>query len=189
MNRFESAKSMYASLGVDVEAALERLAKTPISIHCWQGDDVVGFDSRQAASGGIQTTGNYPGRATTPEELMADFDMLLRLTPGCKKINLHASYAIFGEDENVGRNELEPRHFAAWVDYAKARGLGIDFNPTFFSHPPIRKSGTTGSSTADAACVLRNTLPTRPACPASSTTGCPTATRTIPPIGKAPVRA
>ena len=137
MNRFESAKSMYASLGVDVEAALERLAKTPISIHCWQGDDVVGFDSRQAASGGIQTTGNYPGRATTPEELMADFDMLLRLTPGCKKINLHASYAIFGEDENVGRNELEPRHFAAWVDYAKARGLGIDFNPTFFSHPMV----------------------------------------------------
>ena len=136
MTRFESAKEMYAALGVDAEQALETLKNTTISVHCWQGDDVVGFDSRQAASGGIQTTGNYPGRATTPEELMADFDEVLKLTAGKKKINLHASYAIF-EGEAVGRNELEPKHFARWVEYAKERNLGIDFNPTFFSHPMV----------------------------------------------------
>lgn len=137
MTRFESAKELYAGLGVDVEKALDALKNTAISVHCWQGDDVVGFDSRQAASGGIQTTGNYPGRARTPEELMADFDEVLRLTPGKKKINLHASYAIFKEGEEVGRNKLEPKHFEAWVKYAKERNLGIDFNPTFFSHPMV----------------------------------------------------
>ena len=136
MTRFESAKEMYAALDVDAEQALETLKNTTISVHCWQGDDVVGFDSRQAASGGIQTTGNYPGRAATPEELMADFDEVLKLTAGKKKINLHASYAIF-EGEAVGRNELEPKHFARWVEYAKERNLGIDFNPTFFSHPMV----------------------------------------------------
>ena len=137
MTRFESAKEMYAVLGVDVEKALESLKNTTISVHCWQGDDVVGFDSRQAASGGIQTTGNYPGRARTPEELMADFDKVLALTPGKKKLNLHASYAIFEDGEAVGRNALEPKHFAKWVAYAKERNLGIDFNPTFFSHPMV----------------------------------------------------
>ena len=145
MTRFESAKEMYASWGVDVEKALSTLKDTTISIHCWQGDDVVGFDSRQAASGGIQTTGNYPGRATTPEELMADFDEVLRLCPGKKKINLHASYAIFAPGEEAGRDQLEPKHFAKWVEYAKARGIGIDFNPTFFSHPMV-KEGLTLSS-------------------------------------------
>ena len=145
MTRFESAKEMYASWGVDVEKALSTLKDTTISIHCWQGDDVVGFDSRQAASGGIQTTGNYPGRATTPEELMADFDEVLRLCPGKKKINLHASYAIFAPGEEAGRDRLEPKHFAKWVEYAKARGIGIDFNPTFFSHPMV-KEGLTLSS-------------------------------------------
>ena len=136
MTRFESAKEMYASLGVDAEKALETLKNITISVHCWQGDDVVGFDSRQAASGGIQTTGNYPGRATTPEELMADFDEVLKLCAGKFKLNLHASYAIF-DGEPVGRNKLEPKHFAKWVEYAKERGLGIDFNPTFFSHPMV----------------------------------------------------
>ena len=145
MTRFESAKEMYASWGVDVEKALSTLKDTTISIHCWQGDDVVGFDSRQAASGGIQTTGNYPGRATTPEELMADFDEVLRLCPGKKKINLHASYAIFAPGEEAGRDQLEPKHFAKWVEYAKARGIGIDFNPTFFSHSMV-KEGLTLSS-------------------------------------------
>ena len=137
MTRYESAKDIVASYGVDTEKALDILKNTTISVHCWQGDDVVGFDSRQAASGGIQTTGNYPGRARTPEELMADFDEVLRLTPGKKKLNLHASYAIFEEGEEAGRDKLEPKHFAKWVDYAKARGLGIDFNPTFFSHPMV----------------------------------------------------
>ena len=128
---------MYAARGVDVEKALETLKNTTVSLHCWQGDDVVGFDSKQAASGGIQTTGNYPGRARTPEELMADFDQVLRLTPGKKKLNLHASYAIFEEGGFADRNKLEPKHFAKWVEYAKARGLGIDFNPTFFSHKMV----------------------------------------------------
>ena len=136
MTRFESSKERYAALGVDAEQALETLKRTPISVHCWQGDDVVGFDARQAASGGIQTTGNYPGRATTPEELMADLDEVLKLCGGSFKLNLHASYAIF-DGEPAGRNELEPKHFAGWVDYARARGLGIDFNPTFFSHPMV----------------------------------------------------
>lgn len=137
MNRFESAKEIYASIGVDAEKALETLKSTTISVHCWQGDDVVGFDSRQAASGGIQTTGNYPGRATSPEELMADFDEVMKLCGGKFKLNLHASYAIFESGEEVGRNELEPKHFAKWVEFAKKRSLGIDFNPTFFSHPMV----------------------------------------------------
>ena len=145
MTRFESAKEIYASLGVDVEKALSTLKNTTISVHCWQGDDVVGFDSRQAASGGIQTTGNYPGRARTPEELMADFDEVLRLTPGKKKLNLHASYAIFEDGEAVGRDQLEPKHFKKWVEYAKARNLGIDFNPTFFSHPMVVEGLTLSS--------------------------------------------
>lgn len=137
MTRYESAKAIVDSYGVDTEKALEILKNTTISVHCWQGDDVVGFDSRQAASGGIQTTGNYPGRARTPEELMADFDEVLRLTPGKLKLNLHASYAIFEEGEEASRDKLEPKHFAKWVEYAKARGIGIDFNPTFFSHPMV----------------------------------------------------
>ena len=137
MTRYESAKAIVDSYGVDTEKALEILKNTTISVHCWQGDDVVGFDSRQAASGGIQTTGNYPGRARTPEELMADFDEVLRLTPGKLKLNLHASYAIFEEGEEASRDKLEPKHFAKWAEYAKARGIGIDFNPTFFSHPMV----------------------------------------------------
>ena len=149
MTRFESAKEIYAAKGVDVEKALDTLKNTAVSLHCWQGDDVVGFDSKQAASGGIQTTGNYPGRARTPEELMADFDKVLELTPGKKKINLHASYAIFDDGEVVGRDKLEPKHFKAWVDYAKKRGLGIDFNPTFFSHPMVVDGLTLSSPRKD----------------------------------------
>ena len=137
MTRFESAKEIYAAVGADVEQALETLKNTAISVHCWQGDDVTGFDTRQAASGGIQTTGNYPGRARTPEELMADLDQVWKLTGGRKKLNLHASYAIFEDGEAVGRNAIEPKHFRKWVEYAKARGLGLDFNPTFFSHPMV----------------------------------------------------
>ena len=139
MNRFESASQIYREkFGVDVEKALETAAETPVSLHCWQGDDVRGFDTDpdKPLTGGIQTTGNYPGRARTPEELMADIDEVLKLIPGKPKLNLHASYAIF-DDENGGwvdRDKLEPKHFKKWVDFCKERGLGCDFNPTFFSH-------------------------------------------------------
>jgi L-rhamnose isomerase len=135
MDAYESAKARYEALGVDVEAALEALERKAISIHCWQGDDVGGFEnSGQALSGGIQATGNYPGKARTPQELMADFEQAIRLIPGKKRINLHASYAVTG-GEQVDRDQLEGRHFDAWIEFAKKNGLGIDFNPTFFSHP------------------------------------------------------
>ncbi len=133
--RYEEAKAMYAKIGVDTDAVLGQLKNIPISMHCWQGDDVRGFDNPGDLTGGIQTTGNYPGRARTPEELMADMDKVFSMVPGKHKINLHASYAIFEEGEAVDRDKLEPKHFAKWVEYAKARGLGIDFNPTCFSHP------------------------------------------------------
>ncbi|MBQ3866756.1 MAG: L-rhamnose isomerase [Clostridia bacterium] len=145
MTRYEEAKAIYASFGADTEAALARLKETTVSIHCWQGDDVVGFDSREALSGGIQTTGNYPGKARTPAELTADLDKAFSLIPGKKKLNLHASYAVAPAGERIERDKIEPRHFKYWVDYAKARGLGIDFNPTFFAHPMV-KDGLTLSS-------------------------------------------
>lgn len=132
--RYDSAKEMFAAVGVDTDKALETLKNIHISMHCWQGDDVGGFDQDGPLSGGIQATGNYPGKARTPEELMADMDEALRLIPGTHKINLHASYAIFEEGEFADRDALEPKHFKKWVDFAKERGLGIDFNPTFFSH-------------------------------------------------------
>ncbi|MBR6314592.1 MAG: L-rhamnose isomerase [Clostridia bacterium] len=144
MSRFDEAKKMYASLGVDAEAAIEQLKDVCISVHCWQGDDVGGFDSPEALSGGIQTTGNYPGKARTPAELMADIDKAFSLMPGKKKLNLHACYAIF-DGAPAGRDQLEPKHFKAWVDYAKARNLGIDFNPTFFAHPMVKDNLTLSS--------------------------------------------
>lgn len=145
MTRYEQAKEMYKALGVDTEAALEKLNDVTISVHCWQGDDVVGFDSKEALSGGIQTTGNYPGKASTPEQLMQDIDKAFSLMPGKLKLNLHASYAIFEDGEYADRNKLEPRHFAKWVEFAKKRSMGLDFNPTFFSHPMV-KNGLTLSS-------------------------------------------
>ena len=131
------AKAKYAALGVDTDAAIAKLKDVPVALHCWQGDDVRGFDTdpTKPLTGGIQTTGNYPGRARTPEELMADLDMVLKLCPGTKKMNLHASYAIFEDGDWADRDKLEPRHFAKWVHFCKERGLGCDFNPTFFSHP------------------------------------------------------
>ena len=132
--RYEAAKEIYRAAGVDTDAALEALKNIPVSMHCWQGDDVIGFDGAGALSGGIQATGNYPGRARTPEELMADMDEALSLIPGTHRINLHASYAVFEEGEGADRAKLEPKHFAKWVEFAKERGLGIDFNPTLFSH-------------------------------------------------------
>lgn len=144
MTRYESAKEIYASYGIDTENAVNTLQNVTVSIHCWQGDDVIGFDNKAALSGGIQTTGNYPGKATTPEELMADIDKAFSLIPGRKKLNLHASYAIF-DGEPAGRDEIKPEHFAKWVEFAKARNMGIDFNPTFFSHPMVRDNLTLSS--------------------------------------------
>lgn len=144
MSRLEEAKKQYAALGIDVDAVIETLKKQPVSLHCWQGDDVIGFDHDGPLTGGIQTTGNYPGKARTPDELMADMDMVISLCPGMKKINVHACYAIF-EDGFVDRDKLEPKHFKKWVDFAKKHGMGLDFNPTFFSHP-MADSGLTLSS-------------------------------------------
>jgi len=191
VNRFEEAKSIYAHLGVDVEKALNKMKEIPIAVHCWQGDDVVGFDSREALSGGIQTTGNYPGKARTPEELMADYDFAFSLLPGKKKLNLHASYAIFEEGEQVGRNELAPRHFAPWVRFAKERGVGIDFNPTFFSHPMVKDNLTLSSPDETVrrywidhgkACVkIAEYFATETGVPCVMNIGSPTATRICPP--------
>ena len=145
---YVSAKQQYASIGVDTEQALAQLEHIKISMHCWQGDDVIGFDHRGSLSGGIQTTGDYPGRAGSPEELMMDMDKALSLIPGKHKINLHASYAIFEDKMPVDRDAIEPKHFKPWVDYAKQRGLGIDFNPTLFSHPKA-EHGTLSSIDED----------------------------------------
>ena len=133
--RYAYAKERYTAIGVDTEAALAVLTAFPISMHCWQGDDVIGFDQKGPLTGGIQTTGNYPGKARTPQELMADMDQTLSLVAGKHKINLHASYAIFEDGEWADRDALEPKHFKGWVEFARARGLGLDFNPTYFSHP------------------------------------------------------
>lgn len=132
---FTSARQRYADLGVDVERALERLSKVPISLHCWQGDDVGGFENAgQALGGGLAVTGNYPGKARSPDELRADLDVALSLIPGRHRVNLHAIYGEFG-GAKVDRDAIDVRHFAGWIDWAKSRGLGLDFNPTFFAHP------------------------------------------------------
>lgn len=147
MNRYESAKALYAAVGVDVEKALNILKEIPVSVHCWQGDDVLGFEGAASLSGGIQTTGNYPGRARTPEELFADIKESFSLMPGKKRLNLHASYAILGADKGkVDRDAYTYEYFKAWVAFGKEIGVdGIDFNPTFFAHPRV-KDGLTLSS-------------------------------------------
>ena len=145
MTRYEEAKKIYAAMGVDTDAAIAKLKEIPVALHCWQGDDVTGFDHDGPLTGGIQTTGNYPGKARTPEQLMQDMDKALSLMPGKKKLNLHACYAIFEEGEYADRDKLEPKHFAKWVEFAKERNMGIDFNPTFFSHDKV-KDGLTLSS-------------------------------------------
>lgn len=145
MTRYEEARSRYAKTGVDTEEALKTLREVPLSIHCWQGDDVTGFDGGEALSGGIQATGDYPGRARTPEELMEDLHKAFSLIPGRKKLNLHASYAIFEEGEFAERDQIAPRHFSRWVAFAREHGLGLDFNPTFFSHPMVRENLTLSS--------------------------------------------
>ncbi len=134
--RYLQAKKIYADIGVDTDEAIKRLEKVKISIHCWQGDDIGGFEGFGGASGGIAVTGNYRGKARTPEELMADIDEVLKLVPGKHKINLHSIYAVTN-GEKVERNKLKPEHFKKWVEFAKERGLGLDFNPTLFSHPMV----------------------------------------------------
>ena len=147
MNHYEAAREKYRLAGVDTEAVIEKMMKIPVSLHCWQGDDVKGFDQDGPLTGGIQTTGNYPGKARTPQELMADMEQALSLMPGKKKLNLHASYAVF--EDGPGRGsviKLEPKHFAKWVEFAKKHQMGIDFNPTFFSHPKVKDGLTLSKS-------------------------------------------
>jgi len=142
---YSIAKERYAALGVNTDAALQRLAEISISLHCWQGDDVAGFESPDTAlGGGIAATGNYPGKARTADELRRDLDEAYRLIPGRHRLNLHAIYAETG-GKKVERNALQPGHFAAWVEWARANGHGIDFNPTCFSHP-LAESGFTLAS-------------------------------------------
>lgn len=129
------ARERYAAIGVDVDRALERLATIAISLHCWQGDDVGGFEnSGQEIGGGLAVTGNYPGKARTPDELRSDLDQALALIPGVHRLNLHASYAETA-GKRVERTDLEPAHFERWIDWAKKKRMGIDFNPTYFAHP------------------------------------------------------
>ncbi len=148
MSRYEEAKQMYAVYGIDTDAVLDTLKSIPVAVHCWQGDDVIGFENVSALTGGIQTTGNYPGKATTPEQLMADIDKAFALMPGKKKLNLHANYAIM-DGERVDRDQIEPKHFAKWVAFAKERGMGLDFNPTFFSHDKVKNNLTLSSPDED----------------------------------------
>lgn len=132
---YKIAKEMYKELGVDTDAALEKLATIPVSVHCWQGDDVSGFENPDGElSGGIQATGNYPGKARTPEELRADMEKAFSLIPGKKRVNLHALY-LEANGETVDRDQIEPKHFTNWVQWAKENDLGLDFNPSLFSHP------------------------------------------------------
>ena len=145
MRNYDYAREKYLSIGIDPETAMASLMEVPISLHCWQGDDVKGFDRQGPLTGGIQTTGNYPGAARNPMELMEDLEKVLSLTPGKKKLNLHASYAILKQGELVDRDKLEPKHFEKWVLFAKKHNMGLDFNPTFFSHEKI-KDGLTLSS-------------------------------------------
>ena len=144
---YQEAKKAYAALGIDTEKAIAQLKKIPISLHCWQGDDVGGFETTGGASGGIQTTGNYPGKARTPQELMADLEFALNLIPGRHRVNLHACYGIHG-DKVTDRDKLAPEHFQPWVKWAKKLGIGLDFNPTFFSHPKAADGLTLSSPDA-----------------------------------------
>ena len=140
------ARERYAALGVDVEKALKRLKSIPVSLHCWQGDDVGGFEQHAGAiGGGLAVTGNYPGRARTPDELRADLDQALALIPGSHRLNLHAFYGEFG-GKKVDRDGIEPAHFKGWIAWAKERGVGLDFNPTCFAHPKAAEGFTLAST-------------------------------------------
>lgn len=138
---YEAAKARYAAVGVDTDAVLEKLQNVKISMHCWQGDDVKGFLTPNGElTGGIMSTGNYPGAAHTPDELRADLEKAYSLIPGKHKLNLHAIY--LDTDETVELDEIEPKHYEKWVNWAKEQGIGLDFNPTFFSHPMMKDGFT-----------------------------------------------
>ena len=144
---YELAKEYYAQYGIDVDKVLEICDKTPISMHCWQGDDVIGLEKKEGGlSGGIQTTGNYPGKARNGEELRADIEKAMSFIPGELKVNVHANYQ--EADTFVDRNEIEPKHFEKWANWAKKKGIGLDFNPTYFSHPKSDK-GTLSAADDD----------------------------------------
>ncbi|MCX5770094.1 MAG: L-rhamnose isomerase, partial [Candidatus Hydrogenedentes bacterium] len=146
--RFSEATDVYGRYGVSTEKALERVGRIPISLHCWQGDDVAGLENTGAAlGGGIQATGNYPGKARNGDELRADIEKTMSLIPGKHRVNLHAMYAETG-GKRVERDQLEPEHFETWVDWARGLGIGLDFNPTLFSHA-LAASGFTLSSYDD----------------------------------------
>jgi L-rhamnose isomerase len=136
VSAYQAAKERYAAIGVDTDTAIRNLESIPVSLHCWQGDDVGGFETAgaQLSGGGIQATGNYPGKARTIAELRADLEMAYSMIPGKHRLNLHACYLDNG-GKFVDRTEIEPKHFQGWIDWAKANGLGMDFNPTYFSHP------------------------------------------------------
>jgi len=145
---FALAKQRFADIGVDVDAALAQLDQLPVSMHCWQGDDVRGFENPQGAlTGGIQATGNYPGRARNVAELRADLDLAMSLIPGPKRLNLHAIY--LESEQAVKRNEIKPHHFAGWVAWARDRQLGLDFNPSCFSHELSADGFTLAHSNAE----------------------------------------
>lgn len=144
---YEYAREVYAGRGIDVDAALSAAGRIPISINCWQGDDVVGFEGGSGASDGIATTGNYPGRARCADELRADADVALGMIPGLKKFNLHASYAELG-GRRLERSEYTPELFGGWIDWARERKLGLDFNPTYFGHPMVKDGFTLSSADA-----------------------------------------
>ena len=146
-SRYENARAYFKDMGIDTEEVLEKLSKIPVSMHCWQLDDVGGFTSNGPLSGGIQTTGNYPGKARNKEELFADLEEVITLVPGAKKVNVHANYAVFEDGEFADRDKLLPKHFKPWVDFAKKHHMGIDFNPTYFSHEKAK--GLTLSSYDD----------------------------------------
>jgi L-rhamnose isomerase len=132
---YSLARERYAAVGVDADRALEKLGRTPVSLQCWQGDDVGGFENTGGKlTGGIAATGNYPGKARNADELRADMEMACSLIPGARRVNLHASYAEL-QGKKIDRDDYEIEHFAAWIDWAKSRKLGLDFNPTYFSHP------------------------------------------------------
>ncbi len=147
MEAYEKAKAIYAALGVDSDKAMSAAASIPLSIQCWQGDDVIGFESSSLSGGGILATGNYPGRARNGDELRADAEFAFSLIPGAKRFNIHAMYAET-KGKRVKRDSLEPEHFKAWIAWAKRLGIGLDFNPSFFSHPMADSGYTLSSSNA-----------------------------------------
>jgi len=162
MNAFTLAQEAYAAIGVDVESAIQRALAQPISIHCWQTDDVAGLEVRDGAGdgGGILATGNYPGRARNGDEIRADIDEVLRLVPGTHRFNLHASYAE-STGPRVDRDALTPESFVRWMDWARDRAIGLDFNPTYFSHPRANQGSLSSANDEDRAFWVRHGLASR----------------------------